>query len=281
MSVAGVTVWGHGTFSEGTAMITTDFVPGSPCWLDLGSPDLDRAAEFYRSVFGWEFSSMGPDAGGYGFFQLDGRVVGALGPLTEEGARSAWTVYYTVPDAAATAKAVEQAGGAVRELADVGDEGRMVQLTDPQGARFAAWQAGAFPGLQAVNEPGALMWVELYTTDTADAKRFYGDVFGWTTTETPLPGGGGAYAMISPAEGGEERMQGGMMQLAAEHLAPAGGPYWHPVFQVTDCDAAVAAVTAGGGELRMGPDDAPGVGRLAVCTDPFGADFVVLVPDPN
>jgi predicted enzyme related to lactoylglutathione lyase len=28
----------------------------------------------------------------------------------------------------------------------------------------------------------------------------------------------------------------------------------------------------------MGPEDAEGVGRLAVCVDPAGADFVVLTP---
>jgi hypothetical protein len=31
----------------------------------------------------------------------------------------------------------------------------------------------------------------------------------------------------------------------------------------------------------MGPQDAPGVGRLAVCLDPSNADFVVLTPAPN
>src|SRR5205085_1308920 len=40
--------------AKGRTMITTDFVPGSPCWLDLGARDADAAAAFYRAVFDWQ-----------------------------------------------------------------------------------------------------------------------------------------------------------------------------------------------------------------------------------
>jgi predicted enzyme related to lactoylglutathione lyase len=69
------------------------------------------------------------------------------------------------------------------------------------------------------------------------------------------------------------------MQLRPQDLGLTDGrPYWHPVFAVTDCDAAVAAVTGHGGTVQMGPVDMEGVGRLAVCLDPSGADFVLLAP---
>jgi predicted enzyme related to lactoylglutathione lyase len=74
-------------------------------------------------------------------------------------------------------------------------------------------------------------------------------------------------------------MHGGVMQLPREALALADGrPYWHPVFHVEDCDAAVERVRENGGSVQMGPEDAEGVGRLAVCLDPSNADFVVLKP---
>lgn len=129
-----------------------------------------------------------------------------------------------------------------------------------------------------MDAPGSLCWTELYTTDAAAAKEFYGGVFGWRFSDMALPGGG-TYALITPAGLPEERMHGGLMELPAEHLALAHGrPYWHPVFAVGDCDAAVAAVTENGGSVQMGPQDAEGVGRLAVCLDPANADFVVLTP---
>jgi predicted enzyme related to lactoylglutathione lyase len=261
-------------------MITTDFVPGSPCWIDLGAPDVAAAAAFYGSVFGWEFESFGPEAGDFGAFRLDGKTVGGVGPLTEEGARSAWMIYFSTPDADATTQSVQRLGGTVRVAPlDADGEGRMAQFTDPQGGQFAVWQPGKTQGVDAVDEPGTLSWTELYTTDAAAAKEFYGSLFGWQTEDMPLPGGGGTYSLITPSGLGPERMQGGLMQLPAEYLTLTGGrAYWHPVFGSADCDATVAKVTANGGSVQMGPEDAEGVGRLAVCLDPSGADFVVLTP---
>ncbi|MCZ0986319.1 VOC family protein [Streptomyces diastatochromogenes] len=262
-------------------MITTDFAPGSPCWLDLGTPDVRAAAAFYSAVLGWEYQPMGEgeDMEG-GMFRKDGKIVGGLGKLTEEGARSAWMIYYSVTDADVTTQAVERAGGTVRVApTDLGEWGRMAQYSDPLGGQFAVWQPGTDQGVELVDQPGSLSWTELYTSDATAAKEFYGGVFGWRFSDMDLPGGGGTYSLVTPAGLPEDRMQGGLMELPEEHLGLAGGrPYWHPVFHVTDCDAAVAKVTGNGGSVQMGPEDVEGVGRLAVCLDPSKADFVVLTP---
>lgn len=261
-------------------MITTDFVPGSPCWVDLGAPDIAAAAAFYGAVFGWELESMGEESDGYGVFRSDGKAVAAVGRLTEEGARSAWMIYYNTPDAQAAAQTVQQLGGTVRLAPlDAEGEGWLAQFTDPQGGQFAVWQPVTNKGLEAVDQPGSLCWTELYTTDSAAAKSFYGTLFGWQSEDMDLPGGGGTYSIITPAGLPKERMHGGIMQLAPEFLTLTGGrPYWHPVFATADCDATVAKVLANGGTTQMGPEDAEGVGRLAVCVDPSGADFVLLTP---
>ncbi|MER6446826.1 hydroxylase [Streptomyces venezuelae] len=262
-------------------MITTDFAPGSPCWLDLGVPDVPAAAAFYSAVLGWDYESMdgGEDMEG-GMFRKDGKIVAGLGKLTEEGARPAWMIYHSVTDADATTRAVERAGGTVRVAPrDLDEWGRMAQYSDPLGGQFAVWQPGRSKGVELVDAPGSLCWTELYTSDAAAAKEFYGAVFGWQYGDMTLPGDGGTYALITPAGLPAERMHGGLMELPPEHLSLARGrPYWHPVFAVADCDAAVAGVTGNGGSVQMGPQDAEGVGRLAVCLDPSNADFVVLTP---
>ncbi|MER8041617.1 VOC family protein [Streptomyces sp. NPDC094032] len=272
-------------------MITTDFSPGSPCWLDLGTPDVPAAAAFYGAVFGWEYEAMGGsgDAQGAedaeqfegGMFRKDGKVVAGLGTLTEPGARSAWMIYYSVADADATTRAVERGGGTVRVAPrDLDEWGRMAQYSDPLGGQFAVWQPGTNKGAELVDEPGSLSWTELYTTDAAAAKAFYADVLGWWYSDMEMPGGEGTYSLITPAGLPAERMHGGLLQLPADQLPLAGGrPYWHPVFAVTDCDATVAEATGNGGTVQMGPADVPGVGRLAVCLDPANADFVVLAPE--
>ncbi|MFC5719298.1 VOC family protein [Streptomyces gamaensis] len=262
-------------------MITTDYVPGSPCWLDLGAPDVPAAVRFYSAVFDWDFQSMAPHAPDHGIFQVDGKAAAGLGPLTEEGARSAWMIYFRTDDVDATDAAVRQGGGTVRvPPRDAGERGRMAQYTDPQGGQFAVFQPRAYAGLEAVDEPGALCWTELYTTDAAAAKRFYGSVFGWATEDIPLPGDDGmTYTLLAPSGLGQERRHGGLMQLAPEQLPVTDGrAYWHPVFASADCDVTVHKVTGGGGAVQMGPVDVEGVGRLAVCTDLAGADFVALTP---
>ncbi|WP_052848209.1 VOC family protein [Streptomyces avicenniae] len=263
-------------------MITTDHVTGSPCWIDLGTPDMEAATAFYGAVFGWTLEPGDVSVpGGYGILRLRGRAVAGIAPLTESGARPAWTVYFATADADATAAGARAAGGSVRVApADVGSEGRFAQLTDPQGGRFAVWQPGERRGLDAVDGPGTLSWVELYTPDDGAALAFYRALFGWETDATPLPeGGGGTYTQIGPAGRGEEHRCGGVLKVPADALEVQGGAAsWHAMLGSEDCDAAVARARDNGGTVRMGPEDVPGVGRLAVVLDPSGADFVILTP---
>ncbi|MDT3398612.1 VOC family protein [Streptomyces sp. B1866] len=251
-------------------MLTTQDVPGAPKWLDLGAPDTDAAAAFYTGLFDWQFQSAGPDAGGYGFFVLDGKAVAALGPLTEEGAASAWTPYFHTRDADATAKAVEQAGGTVRAAPfDVFEEGRMAQFTDPGGGRFAVWQPKKTNGLQAVNDPGTLCWTELHVADVLAARDFYGTVFSWQYEDMDM--GEFTYTVLSPQDGGQEAMFGGIMPLIGDR-----SPLWLPYFEVADADAVVARAQELGGTVLAPAEDSEGIGRIAQLADPAGAAFAVI-----
>ncbi|MGK5545979.1 VOC family protein [Streptomyces sp. URMC 127] len=257
-------------------MLTTMYVPGAPDWLDLGSPDTDASAAFYSAALGWEYRSAGPEAGGYGFFRQDGKTVAGLGPLTEEGARPSWTVYFHTPDADATAKAVEQAGGRVRVApSDVFTYGRMAAFTDPTGADFAVWQPGDTGGMEAVAVPGSLSWVELYTTDAAAAKAFYDSVFSWQTRDVQM-GPELTYTVLRPLGTGEESDHGGLMQLPQENIDAGSTPEWHPYFEVADCDAAVARAAGAGAVVVIPAMDVPGIGRIAMFIDPVGAVFAVI-----
>ncbi|MEU9284091.1 VOC family protein [Streptomyces sp. NPDC048275] len=256
-------------------MLSTDFVTGSPSWLDLGSPDTEAAAAFYGAVFGWDLQSAGPDAGGYGFFQKGGRTVAALGPLTEEGASSAWTVYFRTPDADSTAKAVAQGGGTVRaEPFDVMDAGRMAACTDPGGAEFSVWQPGSVQGLEATSDDNTLCWVEVHARDASETLAFYRSLFGWRSQEMTMPGM--TYTVLSTAEGDlEDASFGGLAELQ-EGMAPR----WIPYFAVADADATVAVAQGSGGAVLMPAADVPDVGRIAWLADPFGAPFALLKPEP-
>ncbi|MFD6415453.1 VOC family protein [Streptomyces sp. NPDC060194] len=259
-------------------MLTTDYVSGAPNWVDLGSGDVPASVEFYGALFGWEFASAGPEAGGYGMFVRDGRTVAAVGPHQGEGAKPAWTVYFQTADADATAKSVEEAGGTVRAAPmDIFDQGRMAHFTDPTGAEFAVWQPGGNKGLDAVTDPWTLCWTESFTPDAARSKAFYAGVLGWEYEDMPLPPGAvsDTYTVASPTGGGSERAHAGLMQLGPDML-PDGTGYWQPYFETPDADATVAEATRRGAAVLMGPVDMPGVGRMAMLTDPQGAFFAVI-----
>ncbi|MEU9004277.1 VOC family protein [Streptomyces sp. NPDC059982] len=263
-------------------MLGTDFRTGSPNWLDLGSPDTEAAAAFYGRVFGWKFTSAGPEGGGYGFFQTDGKTVAALGPLTEEGARSAWMVHFQSPDVRATAQGVRDGGGTVRmEPMDVMGEGWLAQFTDPQGAEFACWQPGRNGGLGVASAENSLVWVELHVPDPLADIAFYASLFGWRHSEMQAPGM--LYRVLSIADGDQE--QGSFGGVAPQGEGAGAGsdetPRWVPYFHVSDVDATVSRIEDGGGEVLMPAADVPEVGRIAWVTDPAGAVFALLKPDPR
>lgn len=258
-------------------MLTTRFVEGSPDWMDLGTPDVEGAKAFYAAVFGWDFEAGGPETGGYGMFTREGKTVGGAMTVTEEQAKPSWSVYFRSSDADATARAVREAGGTVAfEPMDVLEYGRMAGFTDRAGAYFAVWQPKRNPGLGVVNERGSLCWAELYTPDVPAAAAFYDAVFGWETVRTPYPGGGGAYTVIRPAEGGDESTFGGLVPLDAVPVRAAVGPHWLPYIEVGDCEATVATVERLGGKLTLEPMEMEGVGTFAHVADPSGAAFAVI-----
>ncbi|MET8701576.1 VOC family protein [Kitasatospora sp. NPDC058032] len=262
-------------------MLTTAFRPGSPNWLDLTSPDTEASVAFYTSVFDWTYASAGPEAGGYGFFQQDGRTVAALGPFTDTHAAPAWTVYFCTLDADRTTALVREAGGRVRFAPfNVFTSGRMAGYTDPTGADFAVWQPQDVHGLDTVTEPGSLCWAECYSVDAEASKAFYRAVFAWQEQDVPV-GGELQYTVLTPSGGGTEDAHGGIMQLGPEQTAAGTSSHWLPYFEVPDVDARLATAERLGATVRIPAMDVHGVGRLGQLIDPQGAVFAVITSPPT
>jgi len=253
----------------------TSYEPGTPSWVDLGSPDPDASVSFYSDLFGWEVhKAEDPAAGGYRMAYLRDKAVAGLAPLMQEGQPPAWTTYVTVTDADETAEKVKSAGGQVfMGPIDVLDVGRMAVFADPTGAVFAVWQPGTHPGAGLVNEPGALAWNEVNTRDPDAAKSFYGDVFGWEAVERDM-GEAGTYVtwrLSGAAE--EDESIGGMLDMRGR--VPEEVPaHWLAYFAVESLDATIEKAKAGGGGVVLEPLELP-MGRLAIVKDPQDAMFGV------
>jgi predicted enzyme related to lactoylglutathione lyase len=254
----------------------TTYRPGTPSWVDLGTPDIEAAAGFYGALFGWDApeSENAEQTGGYRQAMKGGKPVAGMMPLMQEGQPPAWSTYISVEDADAVAAAVAGAGGTViAEPMDVMDLGRMAVFADPEGAFLGVWQAGTFVGAGLVNETDTLVWNELNTRDPEAAKRFYGDVFGWQFEEREFENG--AYNSIKV---GDDTV-GGMIDISGR--VPDEVPaHWLVYFATDDADASVDTAKGSGGEAVFGPEDIAEVGRIAVMKDPGGAMFALIQPDP-
>ncbi len=121
---------------------------------------------------------------------------------------------------------------------------------------------------------GKPCWFELSALrgKLPEAEAFYAKVFDWQITDAGAEGMDYHLARIGDA------MVAGMMEIPEG--APQGMPYWLIYIDVDDADALVAKATAAGGVVLHGPADIPGTGRFAVLTDPQGAPFGVLQPEP-
>ena len=58
---------------------SSDYAPGTFCWVELATSDSEAAKKFYTQLFGWDFQDnpMGPGMV-YTMLKLDGKEVGAL-----------------------------------------------------------------------------------------------------------------------------------------------------------------------------------------------------------
>ena len=118
--------------------------------------------------------------------------------------------------------------------------------------------------------PSEFIWYELWCQDAEAAKAFYPRVIGWTVTD---PGDG--YMHIQAPDGD---FVGGMMPIRPE--MEGARPGWLAYLNVDDVDAKVADITAAGGTVGMPPMDMKDVGRMALVSDPQGATFYVMKPQP-
>ena len=241
--------------------------PGSFCWPELATTDDAAAKKFYTTLFSWTFedSPAGPDMV-YTMLKKKEKAVGALYKLgpQQKGVPPHWNTYVSVASADESARKAKELGGKLlMEPFDVMDVGRMAIIEDQQGARICVWEPKKHIGAEIVNEPGALCWAELDTTDTESAKRFYTGLFGWgakvSDTYTEWQQGGTSI--------------GGLMKIPKE-WGPVP-PNWLVYFAVTDPDAAATKASELGGGTIVPPTDIPGAGRFAVLRDPHGAVFAI------
>lgn len=121
--------------------------------------------------------------------------------------------------------------------------------------------------------PGTFCWVELATTDSEAAKKFYTALFGWSFEDNPV-----APEMVYTMLKQDGKDVGALFQLPAEMTAQGIPPNWLSYASVTSADETAAKAKSLGATLMKEPLDVFTVGRMAVIQDPTGAVFALWQP---
>ena len=118
---------------------------------------------------------------------------------------------------------------------------------------------------------GHFHWNELMTRDVEKAKKFYADTLGWTFEGMEMPDG--TY-WIATIDG--EPVAGIFDISSAEYQGVPES--WMPYIAVDDIDTRVRQAAQAGAKVMKEPFDVPGVGRIAMLTEPGGAGIGWMTP---
>ena len=241
-------------------------------WFEYVSQDSAKAQGFYGELFGWGVQNVPMPQGAYPMIALGKETIGGY-LATPAGAppHAHWLSHLQVASAAETAGQVKAHGGKIlKDPYKVGDFGTMAVVSDPLGGPFALWQPARAQGTGDYKAtPYAWCWNELYTEDTAKSLAFYQAIGGFTAEAMDM-GPMGTYHVLN-ADG---KGRAGIMKSPMPGIPQSWMPYVH----AGNADATVAKARKLGADIKVPANDVPGVGRLAVFTDPLGAAIGILQP---
>jgi predicted enzyme related to lactoylglutathione lyase len=115
---------------------------------------------------------------------------------------------------------------------------------------------------RAAYDPGTPSWVDLGTGDPEAAKRFYGELFGWSAEDAGPVEETGGYAFFTLR--GRKVAGVGQLQDVAQPTA------WSVYVSTDDVDGVVSRVREAGGAVVVEPMDVMDAGRLAFFAHPSG-----------
>jgi predicted enzyme related to lactoylglutathione lyase len=120
---------------------------------------------------------------------------------------------------------------------------------------------------------GLFGWVDNTSPNVEASRAFYEGLFGWTSTDTPMPGGP-AYTQFYK----DGQLVAGLGPMPDEMLAAGVPSTWNSYVIVTDADEIAKATEAAGGQVVMPVMDIMTEGRMALISDPSGATLGIWQP---
>jgi len=245
--------------------MSTEFVNGQPCWVDVSVADVatrDELMSRLGTLFGWTFDIGTEETGYYTMCMVDGVPVVAL--MAQPEGQGQWVTYLATDDITATAAKVTANGGQIfMGPMEVMTAGSMALGIDPTGAVFGLWQKNDFPGFPTDSPVGAPSWFDHQSTEPAKAVAFYKALF--DLDEFPSDMG----SVLGKGE----------LQFASFSTPPGTtAAHWAPVILVQSLEAAeLRALEAGASVVATGME-VPG-GHIAILDIPAVANLTVFAAD--
>ena len=246
---------------------------GKVVFVELVTPDLAAAKQFYAGVFGWTYRDVQATGVQYAEAYLDGRPVAGLVQKdipAGQHRQPAWLTFVAVRDVDAAARiAVQHGAKLLFQPHSVPDRGREAVFADPQGAVFAVLASSSGDPPDALAVPGDWIWSSLITRDPATDAAFYQDLFNYEIFE--LPARAGAQHLLLATD---NYARASLNSLPAD--TPDVHPHWLNFVHVEDTVKTAAKLVALGGHVLVEPRVDRHGGRVAVVADPLGAPFGLL-----
>lgn len=111
---------------------------------------------------------------------------------------------------------------------------------------------------------GAPCWADATVPDLDEARRFYGDLFGWSFTDQGPDVGHYTLCLANDIP---------VAALAPKRPDSTSPPRWNTYLATRNLDAATRRLVQHNGELLVSPKEILDTGRMAHAVDPTGAEF--------
>jgi predicted enzyme related to lactoylglutathione lyase len=246
---------------------------GKLIFVELVTPDIAAAKQFYAGLFGWTFRDIQAGGTSYAEAYLDGRPVAGLihkAVPADKQRQPAWLSFFAVGDVDAAKKVALQNGAKVLfEPHNVPDRGQEAVFADPQGAVFVVLASSSGDPPDVLAAPGEWIWSSLITSDPDSGAAFYQKLFNYEVFELPATTGAQHLLLAS-----DEYARASVNTLPANR--PKAHPHWLNYVRVDDAVKMTAKVVALGGRVLVEPRVDRHGGKVTVVADPLGAPFGLL-----
>ncbi|HET6585443.1 MAG TPA: VOC family protein [Nannocystaceae bacterium] len=116
-------------------------MPGSFVHLELNTDDTDRAKEFYRDLFGWNYNEWPMGDSIYWGVKTPEPPGGGIQTNPMPHAPSQWIPYVSVDDVQASVERARSAGAEIIvDFMPIQGSGELAILRDPSGATLGLWK---------------------------------------------------------------------------------------------------------------------------------------------